>query len=73
MTEIVVTGERVTLDLILWRRFGAVDDAMLTAALELNPGLADLGPFIPIGREVKLPEFKTAAPESSAQVVSLFG
>ena len=48
----------LVLDLILWRETGS--SAAITAALELNPGLAALGPVLPAGVWVQIPE--TPAP-----------
>lgn len=73
MNTIVVARDRVALDLLLWRRFGAGGNAMLEATLELNPGLADLGAIIPVGTSVILPEYASAPSENSVPVISLFG
>lgn len=48
-----------TLDNLCYRHLG--NSAQVEAALELNPGLAALGPVIPNGHLVTLPE-DTAAP-----------
>lgn len=44
-----------TLDLICWRELGRTA-GVVEAALEANPGLADLGPVLPMGTPVELPE-----------------
>lgn len=44
-----------TLDAICHRHLGRTQDAV-EAALALNPGLADLGPVLPMGTAVELPE-----------------
>jgi len=50
-----------TLDEIAWRQYGAVSSDMLTRIMDANPGLADLGPIIPAGVIILLPD----APETS--------
>ncbi|PRD40865.1 phage tail protein [Phyllobacterium phragmitis] len=70
---VTIRGEDMTLDLILWRRFGVRGQSLVEQALEINPGLAELGPYIPLGTVVTLPDLP---PEQSAprrHVVSLFG
>lgn len=60
MTEtVVVAGEGITLDLLLWRRWGDAGASLLSAALDLNRGLASLGPVLPAGTAVVLPEAPT--------------
>lgn len=44
-----------TLDAICWRALG-VTGGVTEAALALNPGLAALGPRLPEGTEVTLPD-----------------
>ncbi|MDO9068184.1 MAG: tail protein X [Azonexus sp.] len=50
-----------TLDSLCWRHLGS--SAAVEAALELNPGLAALGPILPNGQPVTLPD---AAPIATA-------
>ena len=52
-----------TLDLICWRELGRTAGTV-EAALEGNPGLADLGPVLPMGTPVMLPEVSIATPET---------
>lgn len=51
------------LDLLLWRRFGREIPGFVEKTYGMNPGLADKGPFLPIGTRVvvELPEVKPAA------------
>ena len=59
-----------TLDLLCWRHLGATA-SVVEAVLEMNPGLADGGPFIAHGRLVTLPEpAATATPPR--QTISLW-
>lgn len=50
-----------TLDALCWRALG-VTGGVTEAALALNPGLAALGPRLPEGTRVTLPEASIAAP-----------
>lgn len=48
-----------TLDSLCWRHLGS--SAAVEAALEINPGLAALGPILPTGHLVTLPDAAPAA------------
>ncbi len=69
--KIVIRGEGITLDLLLWRRFGRIGQSLVEATHAINPGLAALGVFLPLGTSVVLPEPPRASPYR-AQPVSLF-
>ncbi|MBB4266877.1 tail protein X [Roseospira visakhapatnamensis] len=51
-----------TLDLICRRVYGQETAENVAAALDLNPGLADLGVVLPTGTRVRLPDPPTATP-----------
>jgi phage tail protein X len=74
-STVKVGGAGITLDILLWRRFHrrGVTSAMLSAALDMNPGISALGPFLPLGLVVTLPDLP-AAPAGPAKrpAVSLF-
>lgn len=53
--KIVVKGDDIALDLLLWRRFKSYRPGFVERVLDANPGLADLGPILPIGTEVTVP------------------
>lgn len=57
-----------TLDRLAWRHLGATA-GVVEATLSANPGLADLGPVLPLGTQVDL--VAPSAPVSS-QTVSLW-
>lgn len=57
-----------TLDRLAWRHLGATAGVVETT-LAANPGLADLGPVLPLGTQVDL--IAPASPVSS-QTVSLW-
>ncbi|MEX3556374.1 MAG: tail protein X [Burkholderia gladioli] len=43
-----------TVDALYWRIYGRTD-GVVEAVLEANPGLADIGPLLPTGCEVDMP------------------
>lgn len=55
----VVALSREPLDALLWRAAGAV---AVEPVLLANPGLAELGPFLPEGRAVLIPAAALAPP-----------
>ncbi|NHC11083.1 tail protein X [Stutzerimonas degradans] len=65
----VIANQGDTVDAICWRYYGRTA-GVTEAVLEANPGLADLGPVIPHGTAVTLPD---AAPQAEQrQVVNLW-
>lgn len=56
-----------TLDALCQRTLGRTD-SVVEAALEANPGLADLGPVLPQGHPVNLPDTTQAAQSQTATV-----
>lgn len=70
---IIVRGEGITLDLLLWRRHGVRGQALVEEALDLNPGLAALGAVLPLGTAVMLPDLPPLPATPPVRVVSLFG
>lgn len=55
-TEVItVEGEGITLALLVWRRFKKQATGYVERVLSINPGLADLGIFIPVGTKVIFP------------------
>lgn len=58
-----------TLDSLCWRHLGT--SAAVEAALELNPGLAALGPVLPNGHPVTLPD-QVAQSTQSTQLLQLW-
>ncbi len=65
----VIANQGDTVDAICWRYYGRTA-GVTEAVLDANPGLADLGPVIPHGTAVTLPD---AAPQAEQrQVVSLW-
>ena len=50
------TIEGDTIDYVLFRVFGRVDESLLEQTLALNPELSEYGPTLPAGVTVKIPE-----------------
>ena len=74
MKTITVRGEGAVLDAILNAEHGPVlARALLVETLELNPGLAALGPVLPLGTEIVIPDRPAPQPFRARPVVSLFG
>jgi phage tail protein X len=65
----VIAAQGDTVDSLCWHYYGRTA-GVTEAVLEANPGLADLGPIIPRGTTVILPD---AAPQpEQRQVVNLW-
>lgn len=67
---ITIAGDNLTLDLILWRKFGVRGQSLVEEAMELNPDLID--PLLPIGATVILPDLPEET-TTTREVVTLFG
>lgn len=63
------TSDGDVLDAIAWKVYGR--EGMVTAIYEANPGLADIGPLLPAGLLINLPEPPAAMP--AAPMVRLWG
>lgn len=55
-----------TLDTLCWRHLGTTQP--VEAALQLNPGLAALGPILPMGTRVTLPEAEQTAVQTKQTI-----
>lgn len=53
--RITVEGDAITLSLLVWRRFRRPMPGLVETILDRNPGLAGLGPILPIGTVLDLP------------------
>lgn len=67
MSTTVRSVQGDTLDDLVWQHYGRSAGAV-EAVLEANPGLADLGPILPTGTSVTLPDLEPAAPESGRRL-----
>jgi len=70
MSEVAIARDREPLDALLHRKLGRTA-GVTERALLLNPGLADLGPTLPAGTRVILPQVTDAQPER--ETVKLWG
>jgi len=61
MATAVRTQQNDTVDALCWRHYGRTA-GVTEAVLEANPGLADLGPILPQGVMVNMPEAQSTAP-----------
>jgi phage tail protein X len=53
--NVTVTGEQITLSLIVWRRFHRPMPGLVEQILDINQELAELGYFLPLGTTFLLP------------------
>lgn len=51
----VAATDGVAIDSMVWRRFRKPMPGLVERILDLNPGLADLGPLLPAGTTVVIP------------------
>lgn len=70
--KVTIRGEGIPADLLLWRKYGVEGQALVEELLDLNRDLAGLGPIIPIGTEVLIPDLPDPAPALARPVVTLF-
>ena len=52
---LTVEGEFITVSLIVWRRFKRPMHGLVEQIFDFNPGLADLGAFLPVGTSFDMP------------------
>ena len=53
--RVTVMGEDLTVSLIVWRRFRTSMPGLVERTLDINPGLADVGHYLPVGTTFLLP------------------
>lgn len=61
MTLTYRTSEGDTADYIAWKHYGTQDGRVVEQLVNANPGLADIGPLLPAGLLVQLPEITLQA------------
>ncbi len=59
MATVLNANQGDTVDLLCWRHYGRTRD-VTEAVLAANPGLADLGPVLPHGHAVIMPDIAAA-------------
>lgn len=70
--QMTVIGDNLTVDLILYRRDGRRGQDLVEETYALNPGLADLGPVLPVLTVLTLPDPAPIAAFVLREPVSLF-
>lgn len=71
-TKLTVAGDDLTVDKLLWRRYGSRGRELVEETLSLNPDIAALGPILPIGTELIIPDLPQSA-TPTVTVITLFG
>lgn len=69
MPKTYITRQGETVDFACWKTYGRTADVTETV-LATNPGLADLGPVLPIGTRIDMPDISKQ--ESAPQLVTLW-
>lgn len=69
MPAVYITKQNEMVDMVCRRAYGD-ESGYVETVLDVNPGLAALGPILPIGTKVVLPDLPKAAPER--KIVSLW-
>lgn len=72
-TNVTVRGEGISVDLLLWRLHGIEGRALVEQTLALNTGLSALGPILPLGTELLIPDLPVKPAAPAVKIVSLFG
>lgn len=67
MSRYVVTRE-IRLDLLVAELMGTTAQRAVEAVLDANPGLAAVGPVVPIGREIVVPTLPVVEPASPRRI-----
>jgi phage tail protein X len=70
--EIVVTSEGVSVDLVVWQKYRRPMFSRVEQTLDRNPGLAGLGPILPVGTKFRLPLVRPPAAPRRADVIHLW-
>ena len=52
---VTVEGDFITVSLVVWRRFKRPMPGLVEQIHDLNPGLAGLGAFLPLGTTFNMP------------------
>lgn len=67
MASTVHAAQGDTLDAICWRHYGRTA-GVVEQVLDANPGLASLGPILPHGTAVQLPDITTQQQRKTVQL-----
>ncbi|VXA84083.1 Contig_41, whole genome shotgun sequence [Aeromonas veronii] len=69
MMQTYRTSDGDTLDYIAWKFYETLEGRVVEQLLDANPGIADLGPVLPSGVLVNMPDI---APQQQEQGVRLW-
>lgn len=69
MMQTYRTSDGDTLDYIAWKFYETLEGRVVEQLLDANPSIADLGPVLPAGVLVKMPDI---APQQQEQGVRLW-
>lgn len=69
---ITVSADQLTLADLVWRKYRRPIPGLVEQVLNLNPGLAQLGPYLPLGTVVILPVLQEAARPVEREVIQLW-
>jgi phage tail protein X len=70
--DILVSSDGVSVDLVIWQTYRKPMPSLLEQTLDINPGLAGLGPILPVGTTFKLPIVKPPAAPIRSDVIHLW-
>lgn len=68
-----IRREGMTVELLLHQAYGVDGRSLLEETLRKNPGLSSLGPVLPLGTVLTIPDKPAANATVFKPVVSLFG
>lgn len=63
-----LSEEGDTVDVIVWRHYGRQGDGLVELVLASNPGLAALGPVLPVGTHIELPVVESPRARESVRL-----
>lgn len=72
MQEVTVASDGISVDLVIWQKYHRRMEGLVEMTLEINPGLAELGPILPVGTTFKLPIVKLPTVPVRTDVVHLW-
>lgn len=63
-----VTSDGDTAEYIAWKYYGNQDQGTVETLVDANKGLADIGPLLPAGLVINLPEISTPATQQGIKL-----
>lgn len=69
---VTVKTDFTSVPLIVWRRFRRPMPGLVEAIYEANPGLADNGPYLPVGTEFQMPVETPRETDTVLETVTLW-